>query len=137
MTTTTLMPLGNLLDNFFSPGRCSMPEPWLNSQSPRAQVLEGDKDYLIRLDLPGVVRSDVEIEINNKTLMIKAERNLEAVEGYRNLRAELAEKLTYRRSFDLGREIDAEKIGAAFENGVLTISLPKSKQALPKRIEVK
>ena len=136
MTTTTMMPLGNLIENFFGSKQCQPSGNRMPHHSPRAQVLEGDAEYLIRLDLPGVSRSDDEIEIENETLTIKSTRSMEAKEGYRNLRNELSEKMNYRRSFDLGHGIAVDKIEAGFENGVLNITLPKTEQALPKRIEV-
>jgi HSP20 family protein len=137
MTTTTMMPLGNLIDNFFSPTQYRPSRNRTTGVAPRAQVLEGDKDYLIRLDLPGVNRDDVELALAPSPLPLQATRNMAVQEGYRNLRHELAETMTYHRSFDLGREIATDKIEAGFENGVLSITLPKSEQAVPKRIEVK
>ena len=52
-------------------------------------------------------------------------------------RRELTGKVTFRRSFDLGSGVDVDKIGARLENGILTVTVPKSEKAVPRRIEVK
>lgn len=139
MTTTTMMPLnlGNLLDTFFGPATYrneSDAELWY---APRTEVYESDKDYIIRLDLPGVNRQDVEIEIENDTLTVKARRELKVDENYRPLRREQAGTISYRRTFDLVRQIHPEGIDAKLEAGVLTVHLPKHEQAMPRKIEVK
>lgn len=105
--------------------------------TPRADILEGEKDYVIRLDLPGVNREDLNIELEDNTLTISAQRNLEAPEGYRYLHGEQVGKALYRRTFTLGRGIDGANISAKLDRGSLTVTLPKSEQALARRIEVK
>jgi HSP20 family protein len=137
--TTTLMPLNfnRFVDSFFAPTACRTAADASPRLAPRADVFEGDKDYIIRLDLPGVNRDDLNIEIENDTLNVSVERKFEAPEGYRSLRSEHAESVTYRRTFELGRHVASDRIQARFADGVLELTLPKSDQALPRRIEVK
>jgi HSP20 family protein len=137
--TANLMPmnLATLLDTFFAPAvACSGSDPELWT-APRTEVYEGDKDYIIRMDLPGVNRRDLEIEIENDSLTVKARREPKHEEGYRTVRREQTGAITYRRSFDLVRQIDPEGVKALLEDGVLSITLPKHAQALARRIEVK
>ena len=138
MTTTTLMPLSRIMDTFFAPGACRADENREMRRVPRAEVLEGDKDYIIRLDLPGVNRENLEIEVEDETLSVRATREHETPEGYRALRNEWSgAKVVYQRAFTLGRAIASGDIGATLEDGTLTLVLPKSEQAMPRRIEVR
>jgi len=139
----TLIPFNrvdDMLDSFFSP-RLAWRPTRMNGQSlhqvPYADVLEGEKDFLIRLDLPGVDRESLNLNLEDQVLTIMAERELQAPEGYQTHRKELPGKVTMKRSFNLGSEIDAENISAKLENGILTVTLAKSDKALPRRIEVK
>jgi len=107
-----------------------------NERLPRTNVLEGEQDFRILMDLPGVRNEDLEINLEDETLVVKAGRDLEAPEGYQPRRSELAGKVTFRRSFDLGNGVDLDKIGAKLENGILTVTVPKSEKMLPRRIDV-
>ena len=104
--------------------------------TPRTNILEGEQDYRILMDLPGVRNEDLDLSLENDTLTVKAERSLEVPEGYQSRRAEVSDKITFQRSFDLGSTVNADEVGARLEHGILTITLPKSEKDLPRRIEV-
>jgi HSP20 family protein len=136
--TTAVMPFSRLMNDFFAPGACAAHDGnAVHTLAPRADILEGDADYIIRMDVPGVNREDLEVEIDGETLTVSAERDLAPAEGYRRLRAERRDKVRYRRSFELGRGIDRESVAANFADGVLTLTLPKNEQAVARRVEVK
>ena len=137
MTTTSLMPLGGLMNSWLYPSRSWRPVQREWAQTPRTRIQEGESDYIIDLDLPGVNKDDLNIEIENQQLSISASRNMEPAEGYKTLRSELAETVEFRRSFQLGLEINVDDVKADFRDGVLTIRLPKSEKAMPRRIEIK
>ena len=103
---------------------------------PRTNVMEGDQDFRILMDLPGVRNEDLEISLEDETLTVKAVRDLEAPEGFKRRRTELGGKITFRRSFALGNAVDLDRIGARLEHGILTINVPKSEKVMPRRIEV-
>ena len=105
--------------------------------TPRADVLEGDKQFRIVMDLPGIAASDLEISVENQTLSVKAERKLEVPEGYEPRRRERALNVAFTRTFRLGNGVDADHVEARLQDGVLTLTLPKTEQSLPRRIEVK
>lgn len=105
--------------------------------SPRADILEGEKEYRILMDLPGVQTSDVEINVEGQTLTVKAQRPGDVPEGFTLRRHERPGPVSFSRSFTLGSAVDAETIVAGFENGVLRVTLPKSERSLPRRIEVR
>ncbi len=140
MTTTTLRPmnLNTLMNSFFAPGAGCANVEGPACHTPRAEVLEGDKDYIIRMDLPGVNRETLEIEVEDQTLTVNATRKHETPEGYRAVRNERAgANVSYKRAFSLGRGIATDDVTANLEYGTLTLTLPKSEQARARRIEVK
>ena len=135
-----LMPLNldEVFGSFLRPSRSCAPSSGGTARYlPPAEILEGEKDYLIRLEMPGVGREDLNLEVEDQTLIIKAEREWSAPEGYHSRRQERPSKLAFQRSFNLGQEIEQDSIDAKLEHGVLTITLPKTEKALPRRIEVK
>ncbi len=105
--------------------------------TPRADILEGEKAYMIQLDLPGVAREDLSIEVEGQTLTISARRSVPVPEGFKALHNERADRIEYRRSFTLGNGVDVGRVEARLENGSLTVTLAKSEQALPRKIEIK
>jgi HSP20 family protein len=132
-----MYPIAHLINAAFEPSTSTCRPQVARERLPRTNVLEGDQDYRILMDLPGVRNEDLDISVEDETLTVKAERDLSAPEGYQRRRGEMAGKATFRRSFDLGSTVDMEKISARLQDGMLIISLPKSEKTLPRRIEVK
>jgi len=131
-----MYPIAQLLNAALDvPVTCG-PLPY-SERLPRTNILEGEQDYRIVMDLPGVRNEDLEISVEDETLTVKAERTLEVPEGYSSRRSELAGKVAWRRTFDLGSAVNVDKIGAKLEHGILTVTLPKSERTLPRRIEVR
>lgn len=133
--TTKMIPLGELLDTVFTPAHAPMRRA--ANLTPRTDILESDREFLLRLDLPGVSREDVAIELDGETLTIKAEQPDESAEGYNYLRRERGASHRFERSFELGRRIDRDGINAAMTDGVLSVSLPKNEQAVARKIEIR
>jgi HSP20 family protein len=106
-------------------------------RTPRADILEGEKEFRVLMDLPGVLRENLDLSIEDQTLWVKAERTETVPEGFESRRKERAGHVTFSRTFSLGNVVSTEGISAEFKNGVLTISLPKSEKSMPRRIEVK
>jgi HSP20 family protein len=88
-------------------------------------------------ELPGVRPEDVKLSIENSVLTIRGEKKQEAEEN--NERVHRYERMygLFERSFALPNSIDPEKIEARYENGILTVSLPKAEKARPREIPVK
>jgi HSP20 family protein len=106
-------------------------------RTPRADILEGEMEFRVLMDLPGVQHQDLDLSIEDQTLWVKAERKESVPEGFEARRNERAGHVTFSRTFSLGKAVDVEGIGAEFKNGVLNITLPKSEKSLPRKIEVK
>ena len=105
-------------------------------RTPRADILEGEKEFRVLMDLPGVPHEDLDLSIEDQTLWVKAERKESVPEGFEARRSERSGKVAFNRTFSLGNAVDTGGIKAEFRNGVLTITLPKSEKSLPRRIEV-
>jgi HSP20 family molecular chaperone IbpA len=103
---------------------------------PLADIRDSGQGAILTLDMPGVGRDDVEIELERRVLTIRGRGRLTAPEGYRLLFAEYREG-DYERVFTLSEAIDEAAIRAEMSNGVLTLTLPRAEAARPKRIEVK
>jgi len=103
---------------------------------PRVDILESEASFRVEIDLPGVDKDDLKVEVENGNLIIEADRKKTEVEGFEARRMERLSSARFRRSFAIGEEIEVEKASAEFLNGVLSLTLPKREKALPRRIEV-
>jgi HSP20 family protein len=103
--------------------------------SPDVDIYVSDDGALFLVDLPGVGKGDVTIEVDEtQSLIIRGKNGFKepdnpALRQYRTG--------NYYRAFQLSDEYDKEKIAAKLENGLLEISIPKKEEAKPKRIEIK
>jgi HSP20 family protein len=105
--------------------------------APLVDIIEDDKEYLIKAELPEMRKDEVKVTVENGVLTISGERKLEKEEkGRRYHRVERAYG-SFARSFTLPDDADAEKVGAEFKDGVLKVHVAKSESAKPKQIEVK
>jgi HSP20 family protein len=90
-----------------------------------------DKDHTyVRAELPGLNRDDINVEMTDGYLTIAASRKAPAAEG------ETEESFSFSRAVSIADDIVTEKVSAAYENGVLTVTLPKREEAKPKKITV-
>jgi HSP20 family protein len=102
--------------------------------TPTASVTEIGDGYMLEIEMPGVKKNGLEISFENNELTIIGRRSLPAVEGtpiHRESRPE-----NFRRTFELDPSIDADKIGAKIEQGLVTLSLPKAEHVKPRKITV-
>ena len=105
--------------------------------APAVDVHEDAESLVLRAELPGVKKEDVEISIDANVLTLKGERKLEKEEqGRRYHRVERAYG-TFLRQFQLSSNIDSSKIDAQLADGVLTVRLAKREELKPRKIDVK
>jgi HSP20 family protein len=107
-------------------------------RAPETDVVETEKEIRVVTEMPGLKPDDVEVDVENNVLTIRGEKREERTEGEAGGKYHLAERRygTFARSFVLPRDVDAERIEAAFEHGVLTVRIPKSERAQRRRIQV-
>ena len=102
---------------------------------PTADIYETEDALILSLEMPGVDRSNIDVNIDNGTLTIEGRIDFDKYEGLQPVYTEYNIG-HYRRSFSLSNRIDQDKISAEMKDGVLTLVLPKSEQAKPRRIAV-
>ncbi len=102
---------------------------------PAIDVEETAEEYLVSADLPGIKKEDINIECEGNQLTISAERKYESTDGRKQERRERFYG-TFHRSFTLPTGVDADKIQASYEGGVLTVHVPKVEQAKPRKIAI-
>ena len=104
---------------------------------PLTDIYENNDNFTLKVDLPGIKKEDVKISFTNGKINISGERTHD-VEN-KDAKCHRIEKSygKYFRSFNLPELIKAEKINAEFDNGQLTITIPKAEEAKPKEIEIR
>lgn len=103
---------------------------------PSVNVYEDVAGITLYADLPGVPKDKLVVQVQGDILTIKGEVVLDLPEGMEASHAEVSLP-RYRRVFTLSKELDAEKVVAEFNHGVLKLRIPKAEYAQPSRIEVK
>ncbi|HYF48185.1 MAG TPA: Hsp20/alpha crystallin family protein [Planctomycetota bacterium] len=106
---------------------------------PRVNVSESDKEICVTAELPGMDEKDIDVQLSGDTLTIKGEKKEEKEEKDRNWHRVERSYGSFHREIVLPAEVEAEKTEAKFSKGVLTVTIPKSKQAQKeqKKIEIK
>lgn len=103
---------------------------------PKADIYETAESWLLVMDLPGVDESAADISLEKHVLTIKADVDDTVPEGFDRVHTEFLPR-RFERSFRVPEDIDASAIEATVKNGVLRLTLPKSKAAQPLRVTVK
>ena len=101
--------------------------------TPAADIYETETGFLIALDLPGIKRDALEIDIDDNRLLVKGTRAVSEEKARRSERP----RGKFLRSFSLPVSVDQGKIGAEYKDGVLQIRLPKRAEQKAQKIEVK
>jgi HSP20 family protein len=104
--------------------------------APMADIFETQESLVLQVELPGVDRSKIDIQIENNVLTIRGERkfnNEVKSENYHRVERSYG---NFSRSFSLPMVVDQEKVSADYKDGILKISLPKKEQAKAKRIQI-
>ena len=92
--------------------------------APEVSVFENDKLYTVTLDIPGVEKKDVNIEVEGSSLIVSGKRE-KANEKDMSLYYSQTRYGNFSRAFNLPEEINVEKIGAKYKHGTLILTLPK------------
>lgn len=127
------MEMDRMMERFFETPFGSLINPQILTQRKSGSIQETDQGYILSLEVPGIPMSGINIDVSGNLLTIKAESESKSGDedeyrrDYRN----------YFQSYTLPSNVDADKIEASCENGLLQVLLPKTEATLPKRIEVR
>lgn len=134
-------PLGRFFDEWFPfGGRLSNVFGTADADrmlKPALEIAEGEHAFTVNAELPGVAKEDVTITIEDGVLTLAGEKKRE--EEHKDKAWHRVERVygSFQRSMTLPKGVDGDKAEAAFKDGVLTITLPKTDQAKPKTLKVK
>jgi len=102
--------------------------------APPASVTESAEGYMLEMEMPGVKKDGLDISVENNELTVVGRRSLPAVEG--TLIHHESRPENFRRTFELDPSIDADKISARIDQGLVTLTLPKAEHVRPRKITV-
>lgn len=102
---------------------------------PLANISAHEQEYVVELEMPGVDQSGLEVTVEGDELTIVGRRKPDLANG--DLCYCESAQADYRRVFEMGPDVDASRITARMNQGVLTLRMPKSEKAKPRRIEIK
>lgn len=116
-------------------GRSEIEKTTGRAWAPVVDILETDNDLVVRAEIPGVRREDIDIEVTSESLSIRGERKCSDCDKEKVLRIERPYG-SFERSFSIGVPVQADKVKAAYHDGVLEVTIPKAEEVKPKKIEV-
>lgn len=128
--------VNRLFDSFFGRREAGQAANGPGRWVPAMDLVETEDHLVLRADLPGLEREDVEIEVKDGVLTVSGERRSEHEEkgeGYHRVERSFGR---FSRSLGLPRDVKAEDVEASFENGVLEVKVPKPEERKPTRIEI-
>lgn len=115
------------------------PFPWpdvtTTAFTPVADVEETDDAYLVELEVPGIKRDDLDIEVSGRRLSVRGERKEKERVGVLRRRERAVGRFSYELTLPSG--IEEDEVEARLDDGVLTIRLPKPERERPRRIEIR
>jgi HSP20 family protein len=107
-----------------------------SSFAPAVDVYEDEHNVTLKIEVPGIDEKDIDVRIENNTLTVHGERKIEKEEKEENYRRVERQYGSFTRTFNLPPTVDAEKVQADYDKGVLKVTLPKKAEAKPKQIKV-
>ena len=126
--------MNDVMERFFAPETDGGDRGWF---APCADVIESDKDYEIRVDLPGMKPNDFGVEVREGSLRISGERKCETPPKGRSYRRVGCRYGHFEEVIALDVPVHADKVQAEYKDGVLRVTIPKEESAQPRRIAVK
>jgi HSP20 family protein len=121
----------NFFDTFFNNNLTDVIGSDNNISQPSVNVIETDDDYRIEVAAPGLGKEDFDVNIEDDSLIISAELKKEEAKSTDKYTRREFNYSSFKRSFNLPDTVNTENIAAAYDSGVLTLTLPKREEAKP------
>ncbi len=109
----------------------------LGTWNPNTDITEDEKEYMIRMDIPGMEKNDIKINVQDGRITVTGERKTEEKEEKKGYVRQERYFGSFYRSFTLPDKLKEDGIQASFKNGVLKLQIPKDAVVKPKTIKVK
>ncbi len=135
--------MDRMMEDFFGRrARTWWPERWFRIDEreigmPPVDVFEEKDDIVVKAELPGMTKEDIEVSLTDHTLTIKGEKKKEEEVKEENYYRSERSYGSFVRTLELPTEVYADKVKATFKNGVLEVRVPKTEEAKTKEIKVK
>lgn len=104
--------------------------------SPKVDISETEHEVVVTAELPGIKKEDVKVNVQNNVLTLSGEKKQEKETKEKNFHRIERSYGSFHRSFTLPMEVDTEKIGATYKEGLLKVTLPKAEVSKPKQIDI-
>ena len=123
-----------LTSGFFTPRLFDFDEDLFDGglSSPRANIIETNKEFKLDLSVPGMKRDDFKVDVEDGVLTISSEKEEEKTDNDRNFRRREFSYNSFSRTFTLPENIDESNINAKYDNGMLQVTIPKSEITVSK-----
>ena len=109
----------------------------VSHRAPSVDVREEEDRYLLEAELPGLTEKDIDVKVEDNLLTITSAQEVKQEEKKNGYLMKERRSASFRRSFVLPRDAEKEKIEANFKDGLLTLEIPKTEQAKPRKIDIK
>lgn len=132
-------PMSRFFDRFFGNiGSVGWDSEELSNRRwmPATDIRETSDSYEVVAELPGMTKDEVDITLENNVLTLSGERRFEREKERDNFHRLERSYGTFARSFTLPRNVDSDKVDAKFDDGVLTLTIPKVAEARPRKIAI-
>ena len=123
----------DIMDEFFNDAVATRQ----SSFAPSIDISETEKQYVIDVEVPGIDKKDIELNVENNTLTISGERKFEKKDDNKQYHRVESHYGSFSRSFTLPDNVDVESISATYNNGILNVTVDKSEQQMKKQIQIK
>src|ERR1700736_2201642 len=107
-----------------------------SSSAPAVDVYEDEHNVTLKIEVPGIDEKDIDVRIENNTLVVHGERKIEKEEKEENYRRVERQYGSFTRTFTLPNTVETETVSATYDKGVLKVKLAKKAEAKPKQIKV-
>ena len=127
--------MNDLLDRFFGDGG-RMPRADFDF-APTVDVEETPSEFIVHAELPGLTEKDVKVTLTGDLLVIRGEKKVDREKKDRTYHASERVSGSFERTFRLPTPVKGNEVKASFQNGLLTVTVPKADEVMPRQIEVK
>ncbi|MBF0529549.1 MAG: Hsp20/alpha crystallin family protein [Deltaproteobacteria bacterium] len=131
-----LIPKRNLYSWFFGPALLEKVETKEEASLANVDIVEDEKTFKVKAEVPGFAKEEIKVEVEGDRLILKAEHREEKSEEKGDYRVRELRSGAVYRTFVLPENVDGGNIEAAIDKGILTVTIPKTEEVKPRRIEV-
>lgn len=128
--------MNQMIDNDFFPSTWLDEGSGLSRWNPAVDIFDNGDKIVLKAELPGVDKENIEVDLKDNILTLQGERNNESEVKEENYYRKERTYGRFERSFSLSGDLDPDKVSAEYKDGVLRIEIPKSEEKKPRKIDV-